>query len=309
MNPSVSIAILNYQRREALRRCLEAARSQRFPLEILVVDNASTDGSPDMVRDEFPDVRLVRLPENIATAARNIGVASAKGDIVFTIDNDVLFTTPDDVVRCLEVFERHPRVAVVNFMILDSKGQLCRRDWCHPRDADQWGELEFPTDYVLEGTSACRREAFLATGGYWPPMFIGHEGWDLGFRLLDNGWDLLYSPAVRVQHLVDPGARPSNRIYYTFTRNAIWVALRNLSPGAAAVSIAKDMMLMAFASARAGQLAAYRRGIIDAVRGARATLDTRRPISPATRRRRKEIHRLKPGVLAIARRHIQERLI
>src|SRR5207244_11071805 len=92
--PSVSIAILNYQLREALRRCLEAARSQRYPLEILVVDNASADGSPDMVRDEFPDVRLVRLPQNIATAARNIGVASAKGDIVFTIDNDVLFTTP-----------------------------------------------------------------------------------------------------------------------------------------------------------------------------------------------------------------------
>ena len=134
MNPSVSIAILNYQRREALRRCLEAARSQRYPLEILVVDNASTDGSPDMVRDEFPDVRLVRLPQNIATAARNIGVASAKSYIVFTIDNDVLFTTPDDLVLCLEVFERHPWVVVVNFMILDSKGQLSRRDWFHPRD-------------------------------------------------------------------------------------------------------------------------------------------------------------------------------
>ena len=137
LSPSVSIAILNYQRRDALREALESARSQRHAVEILAVDNASTDGSAEMVRDEFPDVRLVRLPENIAAAARNVGVASAKGDVVFTLDNDVRFSTPDDVTRGLEVFRRHPRAAVVNFMIVGPDGALCRRDWCHPRDPRQ----------------------------------------------------------------------------------------------------------------------------------------------------------------------------
>lgn len=183
---SVSIAILNYQRRDALRRALEAARAQNYPVEILAVDNASTDGSAEMVRDEFPDVRLVRLPENIAAAARNAGVAAAKGDIVVTLDNDVLFTTPDDVARTVQAFERHPRAAVVSFMIVGPDGTLCHRDWCHPRDAAEWSELEFATDYVLEGASACRREAFVVSGGYWPPFFIGHEGWDLALRLLDT---------------------------------------------------------------------------------------------------------------------------
>ena len=91
MSLTASIAILNYQRRDALRRALEAARDQRHAaLEIIAVDNASTDGSAEMVRDEFPDVRLVPLPENIGAAGRNAGVAAAKGDIVFTLDNDVL---------------------------------------------------------------------------------------------------------------------------------------------------------------------------------------------------------------------------
>ena len=309
LSPSVSIAILNYQRRDALRRALEAARTQRGALEIVAVDNASTDGSAEMVRDEFPDVRLVQLPENIAGAARNVGVASAKGDIVFTLDNDVLFTTPDDVARGLEVFQRHPRAAVVNFTIVGPDGDLCRRDWCHPRDPDPWSAREFPTDYVTEGASACRREAFLAAGGYWPPFFIGHEGWDLGYRLLDAGWELIYSPAVRVRHMVDATVRPSSRIYYTFTRNAVWVALRNLPPAAAAWSIAKDLSLMGFASARAGELAAYRRGITDAVRGARAALATRQPIGHATRQRLRAVRRFKPSVLARARRHVRERLI
>ena len=309
LNPSVSIAILNYQRRDALREALESARGQNYPVEILAVDNASTDGSAEMVRDEFPDVRLVRLPENIAAAARNVGVAGAKGDVVFTLDNDVRFSTPDDVARGLEVFQRYPRAAVVNFMIVGPDGALCRRDWCHPRDPDAWGEREFATDYVLEGASACRREAFMASGGYWPPFFIGHEGWDLSYRLLEAGWELIYSPAVRVRHMVDDSVRPSSRIYYTFTRNTILVALRNMPPAMAAYSIAKDLALMGFTSARAGETAAYRRGNKDAIKGARAALATRHPISRATRRHIRDLHRLKPTLLARIRRHIREQLI
>jgi GT2 family glycosyltransferase len=310
LSPTVSIAILNYQRRDALRRALAAAREQQWPsLEILAVDNASTDGSREMVRAEFPDVHLVALPVNIAAAARNEGVRAAKGEIVFTLDNDVLFTTPDDVARGVAAFERHPRAAVVNFAILGPDGALSRRDWCHPRDPRAWAETEFLTDYVLEGASACRREAFLATGGYWEPLFIGHEGWDLALRLLDAGHDLVYTPAVRVRHMVDPTVRPSSRIYYTFTRNAIWVALRTQRLRDALGSIARDLVLMAFAATRAGEPAAWCRGVIDAVRGAPRALATRRAMSAATAERLRALRALKPSIAARAVRHARERLI
>jgi GT2 family glycosyltransferase len=309
LSASVSIAILNYQRRDAMRQALSSARTQCYPVEILAVDNASTDGSAEMVRDEFPDVRLVRLPENVAAAARNAGVSAAKGEIVVTLDNDVRFTTPDDVTRAVAVFERHPRAALVNFMIVGPDGALSRRDWCHPRDPEAWGGHAFATDYVLEGASACRREAFLSVGGYWAPFIIGHEGWDLALRLLDAGHELRYAPEVRVRHLVDPSARPSSRIYYTFARNAVWVALRHLPAPSAAASIARDLALMGVASARAGELGAYRRGLIDAARGARAALATRRVLAPKTRARLTALRRFKPNVLARARRHLRERLI
>lgn len=285
-------------------------RAQRYPeLEIIAVDNASTDGSAAMVREEYPDVRLVALSRNIAAAARNEGVAAARGEIVFTLDNDVRFTTPDDVARGVEVFRRHPRAAVVSFMIVGPSGELSRRDWCHPRDAGRWAEQEFVTDYVLEGASACRRGAFLAVGGYWPPLFIGHEGWDLALRLMNAGHVLLYSPAVRVRHLVESSARPSARIYYTFTRNAIWVALRNHPPGAAVASVARDLALMGFSSLRARELAAFARGILDGARGAPAALATRQPLSAEARTRLRAVRAHRPPLLHRVARHVRERLI
>jgi GT2 family glycosyltransferase len=307
---TASIAILNYQRRDVLRRALDSARAQRGPVvEIIAVDNASTDGSVEMVRREFPDVRLVSLPTNVAAAARNVGVATAKGDVVVTVDNDVFFTSPDDVARALAVLARHPRAAAVDFQVVGEDGQICRRDWCHPRDVDRWGGTEFTTDYVLEGASAWRRDVFLDVGGYWPPFFIGHEGWDLALRVIARGHDLVYTPEVRVQHAVESSARPSNRIYYTFTRNAIWVVLRNhrALPGAAV--LAQNLAMMAFCAARAGVTRTGARGFIDGVRGAHQALASRRALTRDACARLRDLQRHRPSVVARIKRHVRERLI
>jgi hypothetical protein len=89
----------------------------------------------------------------------------------------------------------------------------------------------------------------------------------------------------------------------------VWVALRNLPAGAAAVSIGRDLALMGFAAARAGELPAYRRGLVDAVRGTRTALATRRAIARPTRRRRRRIRALRPGLAARVIRHLREQLI
>ena len=109
MSVTVSVAVLNYQRRDALRRALEAARQQRWPsLEIIAVDNASTDGSTEMVRDEFPDVHLVALPRNIAAAARNEGKVAPQTWTDFLTNASVAHA------QFLEAHERAARIAAQN---------------------------------------------------------------------------------------------------------------------------------------------------------------------------------------------------
>ncbi len=302
--------ILNYQRRDMLRRVVTSALQQDYPhLDILVVDNASTDGSVALVQQAFPQVRVLALKENIGCAARNEGVAAAHGEIIITIDNDVLLSTPQDVQSVVTLFAAHPDVACIDFQIRDESGALCTRDWCHPRDWRQFSHETFLTAYVLEGASAIRRQAFEHVGGYWAPLFLGHEGHDLAYRLLGAGLNILYTPCVHVTHLVSPTARPSSRIYYTFTRNAIWVSLRNHRPVAALQAIVKYMSLMAFSSARAGQWSSYLRGVRDGLQGVPQALATRSPLTPAAYRHLRHIRRFEPGVVAKILRHWRERPI
>ncbi len=309
VQPGISVSVLNHQRRETLRLCLERVLAQDHPsFEVLVVDNASTDGSGVLVEAEFPSVRLISLPRNIGCAARNRGVEAARGSVVVTIDNDVLLEDPGALRRIEDLFAERPRLACVNFRILDGEGRLSRRDWCHPRPPEDADET-FATDYVLEGACALRRDAFLEAGGYWEPLFLGHEGLDLALRLLDAEGELLYWPDVSVRHLTSPEARPSSRIYYTFTRNSIWIALRHHRPGRAAFEIAKDLAMMATSSVRAGEGAAFLRGVGDAVRGSRAALASRHALGRATYRRLRDVRREAPGLLAKAARHLRERPI
>ena len=302
--PTVTVMVLNYQRKALLHRTLESALRQAYPaLEILVVDNASTDGSDRMIAETFPEVRLLRLPENIGCAARNHGVASAMGDIVVTIDNDVLLSTSYDVHTVVNRFAKCPSVACINFKILNAEGHLSVRDWCHPRDWQQFADESFLTDYILEGASAFRREAFEQVGGYWEPFFIGHEGHDLALRMLNAGYDLLYSPDICVTHLVAAEARPSSRIYYKFTRNSIWLPLRNHRPFAAACAMAKYLGLMAFSSARSGHWRSYVHGLWDGLIGIPRAVASRCPLSVATYRRLHHIRSFEPSLIEKVKRH------
>ena len=92
MSPNVSAIIVNYNGSEVLGPCIDSVLSQSVPVaELIVVDNASSDGSPDSIPDRYPGVRLIRLPENSGyAAAANRGIECSSSELIALLNNDLI---------------------------------------------------------------------------------------------------------------------------------------------------------------------------------------------------------------------------
>ena len=308
-SPLISVVILNYRRRTNLVRALESVRAQAYePREVIVVDNASGDGVADFLKAEFPEVRVVSLPENIGCAGRNRGVAAAQGDIVVTIDNDVYFDSPFELQKIRSAFDRSPDTSCIVFKVLEGDtGRVHLRDWCHPRSYWDFSDTEFETCFIPEGASAFRRSDFQKMGGYYEPLWIGCEGWDLALRMIDAGMKIAYHPEVRVRHAMSEETRSSGRNFYFYTRNYLWIAFKDYSGLRRLRYLGYHWGMMAFFSFRAGHPGKFFRGVRDGVAGLQKLQHTR--ISQTGWRRLDEITSERPGLLLRLRKHRERPLV
>lgn len=268
--PLVSIIVLNYKRLQELKRCLDSIIRQDYPnVEVIVVDNHSEEDVAAVVHSAGHGIRLIELTANLGPCSgRNAGIRAASGEFLITLDNDVSFASSHEVSEVVSAFQEHSQIHVLAFRICDiGTGELRVREWCHPRDWRQFADTEFETSFFGEGASAYRREIFAVTGLYWEPLFIGHEGYELALRLFDHGFRILYFPRVSVFHSMSSETRPTDRPYYFYTRNYIWIAYKDhrLLP-AIRFLVPKLLMMLAF-SLRAGRLVPFLRGAWDGVRG------------------------------------------
>ncbi|MFH1085840.1 MAG: glycosyltransferase [Chloroflexota bacterium] len=211
VTPLVSLIIPTYRRTEVLRRCLCAATAQDYaPYEVIVVDDASGDGTAEMVCHEFPAVRLLVQPANRGPAtARNRGIAAAQGEIVAFTDDDCLLP-PDFLRRLVEGYCAHPEVVGVGGYLDPPEALLA---------ANLWAQYEWHVTHRVYGFGAkpylggldCpaggtnsmsyRRSELVAAGGFDESFPVpGGEDTELKQRMVARGGTLLYVP-VRVEHM------------------------------------------------------------------------------------------------------------
>lgn len=305
----ISVVILNYRRRSALIQALKSVRAQSYePKQVLVVDNGSGDDLPDFLGKEFPEVHLVALQENIGCGGRNRGVEAARGEIVVTIDNDVCFDSPFELQKIRTAFDHSPPVGCIVFKVLSGDtGRVHLRDWCHPRSYWDFSDSEFETCFIPEGACAFRRDDFLKVGGYYEPLWIGHEGWDLALRMIDAGIRIVYHPEVRVQHAMSSETRASGRNFYYYTRNYFWIAFKDYSGWRRWRYLGYHIAMMAFFSMRAGYLGKFIAGMRDGLVGLRTIERTQ--VSRSGWRRLKEITSERPGLLLRLKKHRERPLV
>jgi GT2 family glycosyltransferase len=216
-----SLVITTKNRKDDLRRAIASAACQTEPLEIIVLDDGSSDGTAKMVSHEFPQVRLVRSETSIGLVAqRNRGAVIASGDLIFSIDDDAEFSTPDVVGQTVREFS-HPRIGAVAIPYVEPK----KSDRCLQRAPDT--NAIWVTESFRGTAYAVKRDIFNQLGGF--RIDIVHQGEELDFciRLLAKGWFVRLGTGDVILHYEAP-RRDWGRMDFYGRRNDILFAWRNV---------------------------------------------------------------------------------
>ena len=199
--PLVSICIATRDRKNEVLVALESCFAQTYrPVEVLLFDDASTDGTAEAVRDRFPKVRILRQSTNLGIAEiRKIGLQEARGEFVFSVDDDAYYTDRSTVAQAVRCFQEHPEAAVIAMRYIE------------PRRRDGPGECDLSPDgkvVLLSSFISCaygiRRAMGLQVGNYRGYYFYRGEEGDLAIRLLERGYSIIYLKTPPVVHLYSP---------------------------------------------------------------------------------------------------------
>jgi GT2 family glycosyltransferase len=219
----IGVVIATRDRRDALLATLSRLAELGPRPPVVVVDNGSSDGTPQAVARAFADVDVLRLGANRGAAARNEGVRHLATRYVALLDDDS-FWAPGALERAVAALDRHPRVAVLAARVLVGEDE--RLDPACAAMASS--PLASPVDGLgpaVLGFVACgavvRRDAFLAVGGFDERYGIGGEEMRLAVELAGAGWELRYAPDVAAHHHPSPSATRSGRSA-RILRNDLW---------------------------------------------------------------------------------------
>lgn len=220
MSISASIVITTKNRKDDLRQALRSALTQNVDVEVLVLDDASTDGTEMMVQQEFPDVRFLRFDTSEGyIVRRNQVVRMARAPIVFIIDDDACFSTKGVVGQTLADFS-DPRIGAVAIPYVDVGYSTSVHQRAPATDSIYLAPFYRGTAHAL------RRDMFLQLGGYWELLVHQEEEIELALRMLESGFLIRCGTSEPVLHHASP-VRSISRMDYYGRRNRLLVMWRN----------------------------------------------------------------------------------
>lgn len=237
--PKLSIVIVNYNTRDLLRACLlSVQRSETAPpLELFVVDNASTDGSARMVATEFPDLQLIESGVNGGYArANNMALERCRGEYLLLLNPDTE-VPPDALRRMVDFMDAHPEAGAAGPKLVRPDGSLdlaCRRSFPSPEvsfyrmlglsklfpRSRRFGRYNLTylnpdepaeVDSVVGAFMIVRSRAAGEVGLLDEAFFMYGEDLDWAYRIKSRGWKILYNPRVVVLHHKGASSRRHSR--------------------------------------------------------------------------------------------------
>ncbi len=238
VSPAVSVIIVNYMDKDHIAKCLESLRqTQWHDFEVIVVDQLTPDF--EEIESRFHEVRLLHLDTHVGpAAARNHGVALARGPLLVFLDNDTV-VEPDWLSRLIEPLESDPIIAAAqskllqmsNPRVIDSIGDFIdRQGFGYSLGQGEVDEGQYDdAREIFSPRTACaivRKSIFEEVGGFDEDFHVDWEDVDLGWRIRLLGYRIVSAPLSRVHHFVGGTKR---RTAYHIPKNTITLIVKNYS--------------------------------------------------------------------------------
>lgn len=217
--PLVSIAIITWNRRQYVLRAIESVFKQPYrPIEVVLVDSASSDGTVEAIKEVYPETRLIRLHKNLGCPeGRNVALANCSGEIIFSLDDDA-WLAPSTLDYCVDRFQKEQNLGIIACRILA------------PEEESEEKNLENTKEhytFLFIGCAFVIRKELLKKAGYFPSDFFRQaEENDLALRILETGYSILYYPKAVVYHERVPINRNNKLFMFYGCRNEFYTVIR-----------------------------------------------------------------------------------
>ncbi|MFH0819214.1 MAG: glycosyltransferase family 2 protein [Patescibacteria group bacterium] len=224
----LSIIILNYNTQNLLRLCLQnlIALKLDFPYEIIVVDNASVDDSVDMMKEKFPQIKLIVSKINCGHArGNNLGIKQAQGEYILILNTDIIFKNSEDLSNLLKFMDQQSKVAIVGPRLLNGDGSVQRSCYrSYSLFTPIWrrtplGKLKFAkrdlnnhlmndfnhnetivVEWILGACMLLRKKFIEKYGAFDEIFFLYFADYELCDRASANGYKVYYYHDTKIIH-------------------------------------------------------------------------------------------------------------
>ena len=274
LNVKVRAVVVTWNGAHLLPRCLNSLLAQNLPpgaLEILVVDNASSDNTAMLLANDYPQVQVLSLPENRGFAG---GMAAGTADLlvetpdepkfVALLNNDAQFE-PDALSQMIAAMDaaetKRERIGAVTALVLLDQAEprtdnavvqstgniLTRSGAAADRDFGTLFSALTPQREVFGfngGAALIRTTALRAAGGFDADLFLYYEDTDLSWKMRKLGWSIIFEPRARAwhQHMASTGGAENPVFRFYNTRNSVVVVRRHAGWWAAAKSFSRQLL-------------------------------------------------------------------
>lgn len=267
-----TIMIATKNRAADLRWALENLRPcHNETVEMLVADDGSDSSMEPLVKEIWPEARVIRHEVSAGQCQRRSELfLASRGDFILQLDDDAIFRDPADLQRAIALLSANPQWGALHFHIFNGPN--------YPETPIEPVPARFTNSFV--GCAVLfRKAAVLQTGGYEPDFGNEWEEEELGLRLLKAGWALYFEPSIKIHHRVSPANRRTDRTWMRGLRNKLWSQAMHFPLLRLPIEMGWTIALGAFDAIRLFRFRRFLEGLFGFVAGLPRMLRKRQPIS------------------------------